>query len=264
MKLHRIALHGVFIGAMLIHIVGAAVSAPTGNRSSDAPPDPQETFRFIEEKAECIAVMSAIGQRGLTIPRHYDALHYTIHLVPDFVTETLEGSVEMQAVSTIDGLLEVAMDMGDGIGVIEVVSGSGSPLEFSHEAGVLTIQLEQPVNTGEDFAVTIRYAGTPPRWTFTFASHNGVPVFATMSEPEGAREWWPCNDVPWDKATSTLLATVPDWMFVASNGLLTADVDNGDGTRTVTWTHTYPIATYLVSAAGTNYETVMFHYPPAG
>ncbi len=85
-----------------------------------------------------------------------------------------------------------------------------------------------------------------------------------MSEPDGAREWWPCNDVPWDKATTTLLATVPDWMVVASNGLLTSELDHGDGTHTVTWTNTYPIATYLVSAAGTNYETIMFVYGPGG
>lgn len=261
---NRITLFGVFIGAMLINIAGIAVFASSGNRLNDLPPDPEETLRFIEEKAECRAVISEIGRRGLTIPRHYDAGHYTIHLVPDFAAESLEGSVEMQAVSTIDELVEITMDMGHGIGVVEIVSDSGSPLDYTHQDSILTIQLDEPVNAGEDFTVTIRYSGTPPRWTFTFASHNGVPVFATMSEPEGAREWWPCNDVPWDKATATILATVPDWMFVASNGLLAADVDHGDGTRTVTWTHTYPIATYLVSAAGTDYETVMFHYPPAG
>ena len=51
-----------------------------------------------------------------------------------------------------------------------------------------------------------------------------------------------------------LIVTVASDLIVSSNGLLLSDIDNGDGTRTFHWQENYPISTYLVSVAITNYE----------
>ena len=42
----------------------------------------------------------------------------------------------------------------------------------------------------------------------------------TFAEPIDARHWFPCHDVPWDKATAELHITVPKGVEVASIGLL--------------------------------------------
>ena len=49
---------------------------------------------------------------------------------------------------------------------------------------------------------------------------------------------------------------------VGSNGTLAGVVNNGDGTSTTTWKERYPIATYLVSVAISNYVAFSnwFHY----
>jgi aminopeptidase N len=49
--------------------------------------------------------------------------------------------------------------------------------------------------------------------------------------------------------------TVADTMIVASNGDLIDVISNPDQTKTYTWEENYPISTYLISIAATNYET---------
>src|SRR5690606_10071789 len=57
----------------------------------------------------------------------------------------------------------------------------------------------------------------------------------TMSEPEDARYWMPCNDHPYDKAMTAISVRVPAPFSVASNGLLQDVEDLGDGTRVYRW-----------------------------
>ena len=79
-------------------------------------------------------------------------------------------------------------------------------------------------------------------------------MVSTLSEPYFARSWWPCKDYPDDKADSVdITITYPSDLFCSSNGVMVADIDNLDGTRTTYWEHRYPITTYLVSLAITDF-----------
>jgi aminopeptidase N len=80
------------------------------------------------------------------------------------------------------------------------------------------------------------------------------PIIWTLSEPFGASSWWPCKDDPGDKADSVRLEiTVPRGLIAASNGLLIDTLTNTDNTITYIWVTKYPISTYLVSLAISNY-----------
>jgi aminopeptidase N len=71
----------------------------------------------------------------------------------------------------------------------------------------------------------------------------------TLSQPFGARAWWPCKDVPSDKADSVdIKVTVPDSLIVASNGTLVRK-ETKENLTTYEWRERYPIVTYLVSLA---------------
>ncbi|HVP36791.1 MAG TPA: M1 family aminopeptidase, partial [Terriglobales bacterium] len=92
-----------------------------------------------------------------------------------------------------------------------------------------------------------------------------VPIISSLSEPYYARTWWPCKDHPSDKADSAdINVTCPSNLIDASNGMLRAVIDNGDGTKTYKWHESYPIATYLISVAMTNYTIFSdyYHYSP--
>ena len=75
----------------------------------------------------------------------------------------------------------------------------------------------------------------------------------TMSEPQDARMWFPCNDSPHDKATNTITVKVPVGYSVASNGLL-QDVLTNDTAVTYKWNSDQVMATYLMHAAASKFK----------
>lgn len=82
----------------------------------------------------------------------------------------------------------------------------------------------------------------------------------TMSEPEDARYWMPCNDSPHDKALVTIKVKVPNGYSVASNGLL-QKVDKNFNDWTYYWKENYPISTYLVHVASSKFKEFSDFYP---
>ncbi|MEZ5146795.1 MAG: M1 family aminopeptidase [Bacteroidales bacterium] len=93
-----------------------------------------------------------------------------------------------------------------------------------------------------------------------YESHNGgEPIIATLSTPYLAHYWYPCKDGPQDKPDSVYMdITLPKISYSGveimgvSNGVLENIIDNGDS-NTFQWRHRYPIVTYYVMAAVSNY-----------
>lgn len=84
--------------------------------------------------------------------------------------------------------------------------------------------------------------------------HN---IVYTMSEPELARYWMPCNDRPYDKATSEMVILVPDGYKAISNGLLMdteEQTGSMEGNILYVWKNEEPITTYLMNFAASVYE----------
>src|SRR5690606_28472419 len=91
--------------------------------------------------------------------------------------------------------------------------------------------------------------------SFVQSEHEGIPVVWTLSEPYGAKDWWPCKQDLQDKADSIdIRITTPSAYRVASNGLLIEEADIAGGLKRFHWRHRYPIAHYLIAFAVTNYE----------
>lgn len=80
----------------------------------------------------------------------------------------------------------------------------------------------------------------------------------TMSQPNDARRWLPCNDVPSDKAFADIAVTVPAGYTAVSNGLLARTKGHrrlqGDSVITYFWQHHYPIPPYLMVVAASVYQ----------
>jgi len=197
----------------------------------------------------------------------FDVVYYQLNLniVPD--SEFIHGDVYLRAKSTVPELSEVILNLSDTL-TVDSIKLEDLHLTFTHSADLLTIELDRTYATGEEFSFSIFYRGYPEATgfgSFTFRMHNGVPIISSLSEPFGARSWWPCKDNPADKADSVdINVTVPQNLIVASNGVLLDVVDNLNGTKTYKWHESYPITTYLVSVAITNYETFSdyYHYSP--
>ena len=112
--------------------------------------------------------------------------------------------------------------------------------------------------------MTVYYHGVPPDngfGSFVQSTHKGTPVIWTLSEPYGASDWWPCKNSLTDKADSIdIFVTTPAEYKAASNGLLISSLPDGTG-MVYHWKHRYPIATYLVCMAVTNYSRYIHKVP---
>lgn len=213
------------------------------------------------KKAAYLASAMEIETEDIPGQDNFDALYYAIELDINPNTEIVTGTVTMQAAATVDGVNSAQMHLANNM-TVDGIGSDGVSYNHIHNGvwnSYVDITLNDTYNTGETFEVSISYHGTPSQTGFKgfdFDWRNGVPNISTLSEPYGARTWWACKDIPSDKADSVdLWVTVPEDLVVSSNGLLMSDTNNGDGTRTFHWHESYPITTYLVSLAITNFET---------
>ena len=142
---------------------------------------------------------------------------------------------------------------------VDSVYYHGSKISFSRPTDLLQINFPGNIAAGQKDSVTIFYKGIPSNTafgSFSQTTHSGVPVLWTLSEPYGSKDWWPCRNGVDDKADSIdIIISCPNAYRASSNGMLMDESDNGV-TRTSFYKHRYPIASYLVAIAVTNYKVL--------
>jgi aminopeptidase N len=168
----------------------------------------------------------------------------------------------------LEQLDQVVLDLRDELAVTTVLY-HGLGLPFVHEDHLLSITLPQPLAEGELDSLTVIYAGVPPEGqgfgSFVQAEHQGAPILWTLSQPYGARDWWPCKQDLNDKADSLdVRVTVPAGQRVAGNGVLVDEEVQPDGRVRHHWRHRYPISYYLIAFAVTNYAVYSDWVPLPG
>ncbi len=240
--------------------------ADQDGQKSERPTRKEVREYIIKGESMSSARLAHLLQRP-AVQRDYDVRYYRLDLVVDEVAHTVGGNVIIAATSRVDGLSSAELDLYDNMQVDSVYS-AGQGVSFTHDNDLLTADLPVPVNQGDQFVLRIFYSGTPisSGWgSFGFDTHQGDPIIWSLSQPDNARTWWPCNDDPSDKADSAdVLLTVSDALVATSNGSLLSETDNGDGTKTFHWKEHYPIPSYLISLAISNYETITDWYVSAG
>ncbi|MCB0722272.1 MAG: T9SS type A sorting domain-containing protein [Ignavibacteriae bacterium] len=199
-----------------------------------------------------------------TIDVTYYKLILKVTTTPDF----LNGIVTVNATSLQNGLNTFFLDFEDNM-VVDSVLSNGTSLSFSQSNDELHITLDQNANKNDNISVVITYHGLPDitgLGSFEFGENQGVPAIWTLSEPYGAKTWFPNKDNPSDKADSSdVWITVADNLTGVSNGDLIETINNGDGTKTYKWRSRYPIAPYLISLAIADYSIyeTYYHYSPS-
>lgn len=142
---------------------------------------------------------------------------------------------------------------------VDSIKQRNTSLAFTQTSNLLQINFPASVNTGTLDSVSIYYKGVPANTgfgSFIQDMHAGTPVIWTLSEPYGSRDWWPCKNGLDDKADSIdIIVTNAVAYKAAANGVLQSETLIAGGTKRVAhWKHRYPIATYLVCFAVTNYS----------
>lgn len=137
---------------------------------------------------------------------------------------------------------------------VDSVKGQGVT-GYTHSNSFLYVNFD---NNRNNFDIKIYYKGLPGNTgfgSFAFSSQNSVPVIWSLSEPFGSSDWFPNKNTPSDKADSSeVWITCASNLTGVSNGLLYETISNSNNTKTYKWKSRYPISSYLISIAVTNYS----------
>jgi aminopeptidase N len=188
----------------------------------------------------------------------FDVEHYLIETTVDPETgEITDGATTITATATAD-MAGFYLDFRS----LEVreVTVDGATAVHEADGADLRITPTSPIAAGEEFVVRVRYRGTPAQTRLPglglasgwFITAEEVYVVA---EPDGAHTWFPGSDHPADKATFTIVTTVPEPFVVVSNGALVGET-HSDGMATFVWEMDAPMATYLATIVVAELERI--------
>jgi aminopeptidase N len=183
-----------------------------------------------------------------------DVTFYDVYWNIDPAVEAISGNVDTYF-TLVQNTDQITLDLSNNL-TVDSILFEGNITTYTHINDVITIDLGAELNENSSHNVNVYYHGTPSKITdaFTQSTHNGVPIIWTLSEPYGAKDWWPCKQSLSDKADSIDISiNIPIGNKAASNGVLTEIENNGDW-EIYHWKHRHPIATYLVAIAVTNYD----------
>ncbi len=183
----------------------------------------------------------------------YHKLEFTINPSVKFVTGKITTTY-----TALSNMNTITFDFANQLTVSSVKKGTTNLTFVEDTNNQLIITLPSTQTTGTSATIEISYSGVPPANgydSFVQSTHNGTPIIWTLSEPFGARDWWPCKQDLNDKINNIdVYITNPSQYTAVSNGVqIGAPVVSG-ANKTTRFSHNYPIPAYLIAIAVTNYQ----------
>ncbi|HSD64290.1 MAG TPA: M1 family aminopeptidase [Ignavibacteriaceae bacterium] len=188
-----------------------------------------------------------------------DILHYTLKLdlYPD--KQLIKGEAILKGIPEDKSLSRIDLNFYDNMTILSLTV-NGKKTDYNSKGSRLEIYPGSSIN--DTFIVVVNYEGKPEReglGSFTFGKKYGHNVIYNLSEPNYASTWFPCNDMPSDKAYLDIYLTNDTSMVSASNGILVNKTTDGSR-RTYHWKTLYPISTYLVCLYSSVYKNFSDSY----
>ncbi len=134
-------------------------------------------------------------------------------------------------------------------------------LLFDTQPETISIELDRPLKRDEEAVIEIAYSCRPRKGLFFVKPDDAYPdkplQIWSQGQTEDAHWWFPCADVPHQKMTTEIIATVSEKYFALSNGALVGSTGNSaDKTITYHWRQEQPHPAYLVTVVIGEYELI--------
>ena len=216
---------------------------------------PQNTTAYLPENAH-ITSKTSPDSANLSGYRGYDLVYQRLRFEINPQVQYIKGSVTSRFTRLENFKSPITFDMHDSLNVDSVIY-HGQRHDFTHKNNTLTIPISENFVPYKTDSLTIYYQGKPVSknfGSFMQGTHDGIPIIWTLSEPYGAKDWFPCKQALIDKIDSVdIYITHPAEYEAASNGVRVSRKKH-DSLATTHWRHRHPIATYLIAITVTNYK----------
>ena len=189
---------------------------------------------------------------------NYDITYHRLDFTVDPAVYFISGKVTT-TYTALSNISTITFDMANEL-TVSSVKKNGANLAFTTSGNnELVITLPTIQTAGSSATVEVTYSGVPPVNGFdAFTSEvrpNGSNTLYTLSEPFGARDWWPCKQDLNDKINSIdVYITAPSQYVSVSNGIEPEAPIISGANKTTHFHHGYPIPAYLICMAVTDYS----------
>jgi len=183
-----------------------------------------------------------------------DVQKYELKIKIDFNRETIKATANLFIKIKKNGLNKIVLNFRKGL-IIDLLLVNNIKEKFKWANDHLIIE---GVKGNGIINLTIDYHGKPENsglGSFVFSKFNGRKYLYTINEPVYASSWFPCNDLPTDKALFRISIEAPKENISISNGKLVSIKDEGLN-KIFFWKSQYPIATYLVAIYSGKYSEI--------
>ena len=208
-------------------------------------------------------MISAAREMNLVVnpnTQNYDITYHKLEFTVNPGVYSVSGKITT-TYTALANMTSLTFDLSNTL-IVSSVKINNVSLVFSQNTDELIITLPTTQILGTQATVEVIYSGIPPQngfgsFTSTTRGTAATPVLYTLSEPFGARDWWPCKQDLNDKINSIdVYITAPSQYISVSNGVEPeAPVING-ALKTTHFHHGYPIPAYLICMAVTNYTVI--------
>jgi aminopeptidase N len=210
-----------------------------------------------EENTSCRKTAGILEQEppdDYASPNQYkiNVLHYYINIDLHPEEKMLNGDVLIRGVFLDKNINQIDLNFYDNMKIYRLLI-NGKTSSFTEKGTRLSIPLSGTLP--DTFEVRVLYEGTPKRAgfsSFVFGEINGKSCIYNLNEPNYASTWFPCNDIPSDKALLDMQITNDSSEVSLSNGKLVSIAASGSR-RTYYWKTIYPLSTYLICLYSSNY-----------
>ena len=194
-----------------------------------------------------------------TVGAEYDWKFAVCNWQIDPWVRNIEGRV-VNYIDVLNPVDSVSFDFNQNLD-ISAIRWQGTNLNFDFASPYILVVYFPNEVSGEQI-IEVEYAGDPTnietrsfnQFIRTVNGQNYAEIY-TLSQPFGARDWWPCKQRLSDKLDSVRIhITIPTGNKAGSNGKLLNIDTSQPGWETYEWFHKYPIPAYLVSVAISNYQ----------
>lgn len=247
---------------------------------------PGETFEFKARSNDIKNDINFIQKlQSVITPRPYDVLKYQITLdwYDIMNSNYTQGSYRQfsgknRMTFLIDSVNTSKIELdAENLLIDSVFSNEDKyPLNFSQKSSSFVVTLLSPKLPGDTVIIDIFYTyvgkdnaglylfskgdyvgqGPPPKRDSIFVLER---LAYTMSEPNDARKWVPCNDNPYDKAYVEMNVRVPKGFNIATNGTNKGAESLGD-TVIYHYASDFPMSSYLMAVNCSKFKTVIDKY----
>ncbi|WP_159799877.1 M1 family aminopeptidase [Flavobacterium sp. MK4S-17] len=222
------------------------------------------TFLYAQQEQDFNRIVEAEMKSGYRLKNftanentgNYDVNYHNLAINVNPAVQFVSGVVTTTFTAK-ENMATITFDLSNQL-TVSAVTQNSTQLNFEQNNNdELVITFPSVLPQGAQSTVTITYSGAPPteQEAFVTSAHNGTPVLWTLSEPYGAKDWWPCKQDLIDKIESIdVRITAPQQYISVANGMEQSQTINSNGTKTTHFHHGYPIPAYLVAIAVTNYS----------